>query len=53
MLIDNLTDAVFNQRIVDANNNGQRYIYTIVDEIEGLEEGDVEGYGRRGGTADP
>ena len=36
MLIDNLTDAVFNQRIVDANNNGQRFIYTIVDEIEGL-----------------
>ena len=36
MLIDNLTDAVFNQRIVDVNNNGQRFIYTIVDEIEGL-----------------
>ncbi len=36
MLIDNLTDAVFNQRIVDANNNGQRFIYTSVDEIEGL-----------------
>ena len=36
MPIDNLTDAVFNQRIVDANNNGQRFIYTIVDEIEGL-----------------
>ena len=36
MLIDNLTDAVFNQRIVDANNNGERYIYTIVDEIEAL-----------------
>ena len=36
MLIDNLTDAVFNQRIVDANNNGERFIYTIVDEIEGL-----------------
>ncbi len=36
MLIDNLTDAVFNQRIVDANNNGQRFVYTIVDEIEGL-----------------
>ena len=26
MLIDNLTDAVFNQRIVDAHNNGERYI---------------------------
>ena len=38
MLIDNLTDAVFNQRIVDANNNGQRFIYTIVDEIEGLKK---------------
>ena len=38
MLIDNLTDAVFNQRIVDANNNGQRFLYTIVDEIEGLKK---------------
>ena len=38
MLIDNLTDAVFNQRIVDANNIGQRFIYTIVDEIEGLKK---------------
>ena len=38
MLIDNLTDAVFNQRIIDANNNGQRFIYTIVDEIEGLKK---------------
>lgn len=38
MLIDNLTDAVFNQRVVDANNNGQRYIYTIVDEIEALKK---------------
>ena len=38
MLIDNLTDAVFNQRIVDDNNNGQRFIYTIVDEIEGLKK---------------
>ena len=36
MLIDNLTDAVFNQRIIDVNNNGERYIYTIVDEIEAL-----------------
>ena len=36
MLIDNLTDAVFNQRIVDVNNNGQRYIFTIVDEIDSL-----------------
>jgi hypothetical protein len=38
MLIDNLTDAVFNQRIVDANNNGERFLYTIVDEIEGLKK---------------
>ena len=38
MLIDNLTDAVFNQRIVDANNNGERFIYTIVDEIDGLKK---------------
>ena len=38
MLIDNLTDAVFNQRIVDVHNNGERYIYTIVDEIEGLKK---------------
>ena len=38
MLIDNLTDAVFNQRIVDANNNGQRFLYTIVDEIEALKK---------------
>ena len=37
-LIDNLTDAVFNQRIVDANNNGERFIYTIVDEIEALKK---------------
>ena len=38
MLSDNLTDAVFNQRIVDANNTGQRFIFTIVDEIEGLKK---------------
>lgn len=38
MLIDNLTDAVFNQRIVDVNNNGERYIYTRVDEIEALKK---------------
>ncbi len=38
MLIDNLTDAVFNQRIVDANNNGERFIYTKVDEIEALKK---------------
>lgn len=38
LLIDNLTDAVFNQRIVDVNNNGERYIYTRVDEIEALKK---------------
>ena len=38
MLIDNLTDAVFNQRIVDTNNNGERFIYTNVDEIEALKK---------------
>ncbi len=38
MLIDNLTDAVFNQRIVDAHNNGERFIYTIVDEIDALKK---------------
>lgn len=38
MLVDNLTDAVFNQRIVDAHNNGQRFVYTIVDEVEGLKK---------------
>ena len=38
MLIDNLTDAVFNQRIVDANNNGERFIFTRVDEIEALKK---------------
>ena len=38
MLIDNLTDAVFNQRVVDANNNGGRFIYTFVDEIEALKK---------------
>ena len=38
ILIDNLTDAVFNQRVVDADQNGQRFIYTSVDEIEGLKK---------------
>ena len=36
LVIDNLTDAVFNQRVVDANQNGERFIYTMVDEVEGL-----------------
>ena len=38
LLIDNLTDAVFNQRVVDANANGQRFIYTRVDEVEQLKK---------------
>lgn len=36
MLVDNLTDAAFNQRVVDAERNGHRFIYTIVDEVESL-----------------
>ena len=38
MLGDNLTDAAFNQRIIDANNNGQRYLYLLVDEIDALKK---------------
>ena len=38
MLIDNMTDAIFNQRVIDAHNNGQRFIYVILDEIEGLKK---------------
>lgn len=38
VLIDNLTDAVFNQRVVDAHENGQRFVYTRVDEIEQLKK---------------
>jgi len=38
MLIDNLTDAIFNQRVIDAHHNGQRFIYLLVDEIEGLKK---------------
>ena len=36
LVIDNLTDAVFNQRVIDAHQNGERFIYTIVDEVERL-----------------
>ncbi|MDD7225349.1 MAG: hypothetical protein PUH48_04530, partial [Prevotella sp.] len=36
VLIDNLTDAVFNQRVYDADKNGQRYLYTSVDELDTL-----------------
>lgn len=38
VLIDNLTDAVFNQRVYDANQNGQRYLYTSVDELDTLKK---------------
>ena len=38
MLIDNLTDAIFNQRVIDADRNGERFIYLLVDEIEGLKK---------------
>ena len=38
MLGDNLTDAAFNQRIIDAHNNGERYLYTLVDEIDALKK---------------
>jgi len=53
MLIDNLTDAVFNQRIVDAHNNGERYIYTIVDEIEALKKVTSKGTVDEVGLAHP
>ena len=36
VLIDNLTDAVFNQRVSDADKNGQRFLYTSVDELDTL-----------------
>lgn len=36
ILINNLTDAVFNQRVVDADQNGKHFIYTRVDELEAL-----------------
>ena len=35
-LIDNLTDAVFNQRVADAAQNGEKYIYVKVDELDTL-----------------
>ena len=35
-LIDNLTDAVFNQRVADAAYNGEKYIYVKVDELDTL-----------------
>ena len=38
VLIDNLTDAVFNQRVYDADKNGHRYLYTSVDELDTLKK---------------
>ena len=38
VLIDNLTDAVFNQRVVDAHRNGQRYLYSQCDELDTLKQ---------------
>lgn len=38
VLIDNLTDAVFNQRVVDAHRNGQRYLFTQCDELDTLKQ---------------
>lgn len=38
VLIDNLTDAVFNQRVTDANRNGQRYLFTQCDELDTLKQ---------------
>ncbi|OYP66476.1 hypothetical protein [Prevotella sp. P2-180] len=38
VLIDNLTDAVFNQRVYDADKNGQRFLYTSVDELDTLKK---------------
>ena len=38
VLIDNLTDAVFNQRVADADRNGHRYLYTCVDELDTLKK---------------
>ena len=38
VLIDNLTDAVFNQRVYDADKNGHRFLYTSVDELDTLKK---------------
>lgn len=38
VLIDNLTDAVFNQRVIDAHRNGERYLYTQCDELDTLKQ---------------
>lgn len=36
VLVDNLTDAVFNQRVYDAYQNGCRYIYVSCEELDTL-----------------
>ena len=36
VLIDNLTDAVFNRRVADAAHNGGRFVYVKVDELDTL-----------------
>lgn len=33
---NDLTNAAFNQRLLDANQNGEKYLYLHVDELEGL-----------------
>ncbi len=38
IVVDNMTEAVFNQRVIDAENNGHRFIYLCVDEVEGLKK---------------
>lgn len=38
VLIDNLTDAVFNQRVTDAHRNGERYLFTQCDELDTLKQ---------------
>ena len=38
VLIDNLTDAVFNQRVIDADRNGGRFLYTQCDELDTLKQ---------------
>ena len=38
VLSPNLTDAAFNQRVVDAHNNGKRFLYLSVDELDALKK---------------
>ena len=35
-LTENCTDAAFTQRLIDAQNNGEKYLYLRVDEVEQL-----------------